>query len=171
MTIFAQKPLACLISVPPALMTLTSIGILLPSSGKVHHDHHHCHHHDLTMIMITIQMSWQSYWHPSPLLWKGRPQWFINKVMFLILMTLIQKHLSKIIHPQYVEVLLEIVLSFGLVSATMVYCRQWFNIFCPWTYSFAPTSLKEEWLSFQIDIPIFNCFAPIYFFWQREIYM
>ena len=50
-----QKPSACLICVPPALMALTSIGILLPSTGKVGHKriiiiismhHHHYHHHN-----------------------------------------------------------------------------------------------------------------------------
>ena len=38
-----QKPSACLICVPPALMALTSIGILLPSTGKVGRQYNHYH--------------------------------------------------------------------------------------------------------------------------------
>ena len=62
-SLFLQKPSACLICVPPALMALTSIGILLPSTGKVGHQriiiiismhHHHYHHHNHIIAMSSL---------------------------------------------------------------------------------------------------------------------
>ena len=62
-SLFLQKPSACLICVPPALMALTSIGILLPSTGKVGHQriiiiismhHHHYNHHNHIIAISSL---------------------------------------------------------------------------------------------------------------------